>query len=70
MKPSNFLALNWKDILRGLLMAVLTPSVLIIQQSVSAGSLVFNLHQILMAAVAGGLAYLIKQFFTAAAPKP
>ena len=64
MKPSNFLSLNWKDITKGLLMAVLTPVVLIIQQSIEAGSITFNWHQIAMAAAAGGVAYLIKNFFT------
>ena len=41
---------------------VLTPALLIIQQSLEANSLTFNWHQIGMAAVAGGGAYLIKNF--------
>ena len=64
MKNSKFLSLNWSDILKGLLMAVLTPSVLIIQQSLDAGVLTFNWKQIGMAAVAGGFAYLVKNFFS------
>jgi hypothetical protein len=55
--------LAMRDVLRGLIMAVLTPAVLIIQQSLEAGILVFNWHSIAMASVAGGLAYLVKNFF-------
>jgi hypothetical protein len=45
-------------------MAVLTPIVYTIQTSLEAGSLVFNWKAIVLAALAGGLAYLIKNFFT------
>lgn len=69
MKNSNFLSLNTKDVLKGLLMAVLTPAILIIQQSLSAGNLTFNWKEIGMAAIAGGLAYLVKNFFTAPTPE-
>lgn len=56
---------SWKlrDVFRGFIMAVLTPMVLIIQQSVEAGILTFNWHSIAMASIAGGLAYLVKNFF-------
>lgn len=64
MKDSNFLSLNWKDILKGLIMAILTPAAWVIQQSLDAGTLVLNWKQIAMAAVAGGLSYLVKNFFT------
>ena len=64
MKDSNFLSLNWKDILRGLLMAVLTPAAWIIQQSIDAGTLTLNWKQIGMASVAGGLSYLVKNFLS------
>jgi len=63
MKDSNFLSLNWKDIFKGLIMAILTPAAWVIQQSLDAGTLVFNWKQIAMAAVAGGLSYLVKNFF-------
>lgn len=43
-------------------MAILTPALLIIQQSVEAGSFTFDWHQVAMASVAGGLAYLLKNF--------
>ena len=55
--------LAMSDIVRGLIMAVLTPAILIIQQSLEAGTLTFNWKQIAMASVAGGFAYLVKNFF-------
>ena len=64
MKQSNFLSLGAKDILKGLLMSVLTPVVVLVQQSIEAGNLVFDWKSLLIAGVGGGLAYLIKNFFT------
>ena len=64
MKDSNFLSLGAKDILRGLLIAILTPILVLIQQSIEAGNLVFEWKSLLIAGVGGGLAYLIKNFFT------
>ena len=66
MNQSNFLSLNWNDFGKGLLMAVLTPVLVVVQQSVDAGSLVFNWKSLAIAAVAGGVAYLIKNLFTPA----
>lgn len=60
---STQFSINWKDFSRGLLMAVLTPVVFIIASSVNAGTLVFDWHQILISALSGGLAYVIKNFF-------
>ena len=64
MKDSKLFSLNLKDLLKGLLLAILTPAVLIIEQSLDAGTLVFNWNHILMASLAGGVAYLVKNFFT------
>ena len=64
MKTSNFLSLNWLDLSKGLLMAILTPAVVIIQQSIETGILTFNWKSIAMASIAGGFAYLVKNFFT------
>lgn len=58
--------LNLRDILRGLLIAALTPAIVMAQQSLDAGILVFNWKQLAMAAVGGGLAYIVKNFFTPA----
>lgn len=63
---SDFLKLNLNDILKGLLMAVLTPVVVIIQQSLEAGVFVFDWKSIGLAALSGGVAYLVKNFFTTA----
>lgn len=64
MKTSAFLSLDFKDLAKGLLMAILTPALLIVQQSLDLGSLTFNWKQIAMASVAGAVAYLVKNFFT------
>ena len=64
MKDSNFLSLNWRDFGKGLVMAVLTPVVVVIQQSLEAGILTFNWKTIGLGAIAGGVAYLVKNFFT------
>ena len=67
MEQSEFLSLNLRDVLRGLIMAVLTPVVFIVQQSLALGELTFNWKAIAIAALSGGVAYLIKSVFT---PKP
>lgn len=63
---SDFLKLNLNDILKGLLMAVLTPVIVVVQQSLEAGIFVFDWKSIGVAALSGGVAYLVKNFFTAA----
>lgn len=64
MKTSNFLSLNWLDLGKGLLMAILTPVVVIIQQSLEAGVFTLDWKSIGLAAIGGGFAYLVKNFFT------
>ena len=59
---SKQFSLKWRDAVRGLIIAVLTPAIVIIQQSLKAGVFVFDLKTIGMAAVGGGLAYLAKNF--------
>lgn len=56
--------LNLRDFVRGALMAILVPVLYIIQSSLDSGTLVFNWKQILIAAIAGFVSYLIKNFFT------
>ena len=65
MKQSEFLSIGTRDILRGFVMAVLTPIFVIVQQSLEAGILTFNWRAIAMAGIAGALAYITKNFFTA-----
>lgn len=66
---SSFLNLNWSDFLRGLLMAVAVPVITIISQSLDAGTLVFNWKAIGIAALSGGLAYILKNLFSPATIK-
>lgn len=55
--------LSFRDILIGLLIAVLTPVLVVIQQTVESGELNFDLKTLAMAGISGGLAYLLKNFF-------
>lgn len=61
---STFLSWNWRDFVKGLIVAVLTPMVPIVQQSITAGSLVFDWHIISLAAAGGFVGYMVKNFFT------
>lgn len=61
---SSKFSLNQQDFLKGLLMAIIVPVLTIIQNSVVANSLIFNWHNIAVAAVGGFVGYLIKNFFT------
>lgn len=45
-------------------MAILTPAFTIIYQSIEAGSFTFDWKAIGVASIAGGFAYLFKNFFT------
>lgn len=64
MKKSNFLSLNWSDFVKGLLMAVLTPAIIILQQSLELGVFTLDWESIGIASLSGGVAYLLKNFFT------
>lgn len=61
---SKQFSLNLNDFWKGLLMAVLLPVFTIVLQSLNAGSLVFDWHSIEVAALAGLISYLVKNFFT------
>ena len=60
---SKQFSLQGRDWLKGALMAVLTPVIVIIQQTIAQGELTFDWKAIGMAAIAGGLAYLSKNLF-------
>lgn len=64
MTKSNYFSLNGKDLIKGLVIAILTPALLIIQQSLDAGIWTFNWKQIAMASVAGLVSYLMKNLLT------
>lgn len=55
--------LNSKDFLRGLIMAMGTTALMVVQNSIDAGQIVFHWKQMLMAGVGGGVTYLLKNFF-------
>lgn len=69
MKTSNLYSIDYRDLLKAFLMAILTPVLFIIEQTINSGQLTFNWKQIGMAAVGGGIGYLIKNFFTASTIK-
>ena len=53
--------LNTRDLIQGLLMAIITPVIVVIQQSLDLGILTFDIKAIGMAAVAGALAYMVRK---------
>lgn len=61
---STLFTLNTRDFIKGLIVAIITPIVPIIQQSIAAGSLVFDWKIIGLAAAGGFVAYIVKNFFT------
>ena len=63
---SKQFTVNWRDIAKALIVATLTPAVVIIQASIDTGVMTFNWKQIGMAAFGGFMAYLIKNFLTPA----
>lgn len=65
MKTSNLFSLNWKDVAKACIIATLTPVLVLIQQSISNGVLTFDWKALSMAAIAGFVGYLLKNFFTA-----
>lgn len=60
---SKFLSLQWRDILKGLLIAVLSPVFTVITQSISQGVLTFDWRAIGLTALSAGMAYIAKNFF-------
>lgn len=64
MKQSNFLSLNWRDFLRGLVMAILTPVATFILNSIDHGEWTLNWHLVYLSAVGGALSYILKNLGT------
>ena len=58
---SNRWTLNTRDLIQGLIMAIITPVIVVIQQSLDLGILTFDIKAIGMAAVAGALAYMVRK---------
>lgn len=64
MEQSTLYRLNINDFLKGIIIAVGTPVLLIVQQTLDSGQLSFNWKQISMAAIGGFITYLSKNFFS------
>jgi len=56
--------IKMSDWQRGLVVAILTTPLTIIYDSVSNGALTFDWKKILAAAIAGGIAYILKNLIT------
>lgn len=66
MKTSDKFSLDLRDAAKGLIIAISGAVIAVIETCLNTGSLSFNWHQIGMTAIAAGLAYLAKNFFTPA----
>ena len=63
---SKQFSLNARDLVKGLIMAVILPVLNVIQQSIEAGSFTLDWKRIGLLAAGGFIAYLIKNFLTPA----
>jgi hypothetical protein len=68
MQTSSLFSLDFKDLGKGLLVAIGGAVIATIQASVQVGTLTLNLKTISSVALAAGLSYLAKNFFTPARP--
>lgn len=64
MKQSGLFSLGWRDFLRGLLMAILTPALTFILNSIDHGEITLNWHLVYLSAAGGAIAYLLKNLGT------
>lgn len=64
MKFSEFLKLNVFDLSKGLIVAVFTSVLVILNDTISAGSFAFDWSHILKTSMAAAVAYLLKQLMT------
>jgi len=64
MQTSSLFSLDFKDLGKGLLVAIGGAVIAAIEASVQAGSLTFSWKTIASVALASGLSYLGKNFFT------
>jgi hypothetical protein len=66
MKTSDLYSIDLKDLGKGLIVAAGGAAVVAIQNALQAGSLSFNWKAIGLTALAAGISYLAKNFFTPA----
>lgn len=60
MKQSKFLSLNWRDFLRGWIMAIGTPLLYLLQEMIPG----FDINSMYRIAISASVTYLLKNFFT------
>jgi len=61
---STFLNLNIQDLVKGLILTVLSSTLTIVYQTLESGSLTFDWKGISLAALTSGIAYLMKNLLT------
>lgn len=61
---SNIWSLSWRDLVKGLIIAVITPVLTIALDTLNAGSWVFNFQKMGSTAAIAAASYLIHQFIT------
>jgi hypothetical protein len=66
MQTSSLFSLNFKDLGKGLLVAIGGAVIAAVETSVQVGTLTFSWKAICGVALAAGLSYLVKNFFTPA----
>jgi len=70
---SNFFSLNWLDLGKGLLVAVIGAILTAVYQAIQSGQLTWTwafFQPIVLTGVAAGIAYLIKNFFSNSSGEP
>jgi hypothetical protein len=63
---SKKFTLDWRDVIKGVILAALAAGVAVAVETYETGSLNFDWHLIGKAAIYGGVGYIIKNFFTPA----
>ena len=63
MNKSKFLSLNAHDFIKGAIVAVLTPTLVLIQEVLSDGLFDLDAKKLLAVGLSGFAAYLLKNFF-------
>jgi len=63
VETSKFLTLNWRDLVRGFVIAVIGAALTQIYSVIDSGSLVFNWKAILTGSLVPGVSYLLRNLF-------
>jgi hypothetical protein len=64
MKSSKLFRLNIWDFIKGVIVAVLTPVIVLAQDYFSQGMININLKSLVSVGISGFLAYILKNFFS------